>query len=110
MPSDPRISTTALPLSPGVMIYWPDTVLRTASPRAIIAAMKGLRTMRIATIIRQVFAHFQNLNLLALIHDMRYQQVARENWTSDRLLCPVAHGLANGQQVKEINVLGEFAN
>jgi len=67
--------------------------------------------MRIATAIRQVFGHFHNLNLLALIHDLRNHQTARENWTTnDALLCPVAHGLANGQQVKEVNLLGEFAN
>jgi hypothetical protein len=67
--------------------------------------------MRFSTAIRQVFGHFHNLNLLALIHDLRNHQTARENWTTnDALLCPVAHGLANGQQVKEVNLLGEFAN
>jgi hypothetical protein len=67
--------------------------------------------MRITTGIWQVFGHFHNLNLLALIHDLRNQQTARANWTTnDKILCPVAHGLANGQQVKEVNLLGEFAN
>ena len=55
--------------------------------------------------------HFHNLNLLALIHDLHSRQTEPENWTTnDKLLCPVAHGLANGQQVKEVNLLGEFAN
>jgi hypothetical protein len=67
--------------------------------------------MRISTGIREVFGHFHNLNLLALLHDLRGGRAAREDWsTTDKLLCPVAHGLASGQQVREINLLGEFAN
>jgi hypothetical protein len=67
--------------------------------------------MRISTGIHAVFGHFQNLNLLALMHDLRTSQTARQDWVSTgKLLCPVAHGLANGEQVKEVNLLGEFAN
>jgi hypothetical protein len=67
--------------------------------------------MRISTGIREVFGRFHNLNLLGLLHDLRGRRTAREDWsTADKLLCPVAHGLASGQQVREINLLGEFAN
>jgi hypothetical protein len=67
--------------------------------------------MRIATGIREVFGRFQNLNLLALLHALRAGRAAREDWsTADNLLCPVACGLASGEQVREINLLGEFAN
>jgi hypothetical protein len=67
--------------------------------------------MRISTGIRNEFGHFHNLNLLALIEDLRRDQMAREDWTSTgKLLCPVAHGLASGQEVRQVNVLGDMAN
>jgi hypothetical protein len=67
--------------------------------------------MRIATGIREVFGRFHNLNLLALLQDLDMGSTAREDWaTTGKLLCPVAHGLASGSQVREVNILGEFAN
>jgi len=67
--------------------------------------------MPISTGILNVFGHFQNLNLLALMHDLRDNMTAREDWaTSAKLLCPVAHGLSSGQQVREVNLLGDIAN
>lgn len=65
--------------------------------------------MTVSAIIRDVFGHFQNLNLLALLHDLRQDRAARQAWESDRLLCPVAHGLADGQQVQRLSVLGQIA-
>jgi hypothetical protein len=67
--------------------------------------------MRISAGIREVFGRFHNLNLLVLLHDLRADRAAREDWsTATKLLCPVAHGLASGAQVREVNILGEFAN
>jgi hypothetical protein len=52
--------------------------------------------------IRNVFDYFQNLNLLALLEDLRQQRAARGTWFSGLLLCPVAHGLGAEQQVQEL--------
>jgi hypothetical protein len=65
--------------------------------------------MSISTTIRDVFGHFQNLNLLALLHDLRQGRTARRAWASDRQLCPVAHGLPAGEQVQRLSVLGQIA-
>src|SRR5438552_2341124 len=48
---------------------------------------------------RQVFVHFQNLNLRVLIDDLRAGRVVSGNWSFDRDLCPVAHGVADGRTV-----------
>jgi hypothetical protein len=65
--------------------------------------------MAIESMIRDVFGHFQNLNLLALIYDLDQDRTARQAWTSGSLLCPVAHGLPAGQQVQQLSVLGQIA-
>jgi hypothetical protein len=66
--------------------------------------------MSVAACIRDVFAHFQNLNLLALLHDLRGGQTAKRSWISTGAnLCPVAHGLPAGSQVRELLVLGQTA-
>lgn len=65
--------------------------------------------MAISVGIREVFGHFQNLNLLALLHDLRSRSTARQAWSTGTLLCPVAHGLPAGQQVRELSVLGQAA-
>jgi hypothetical protein len=59
--------------------------------------------------IRDVFGHFQNLNLLALLHDLIQDRTARQAWSSGTRLCPVAHGLPSGQQVQQLAVLGQMA-
>ena len=56
--------------------------------------------------IRGIFAHFQNLNLLALLHDLRTDRTARGAWLDGSLLCPIAHGLSTGRQVRELESLG----
>ena len=66
--------------------------------------------MLIETAIRKVFAHFQNLNLLALVHDLEHDGAARADWSARHFLCPVAHGLASAQQVREVNLLNQMAN
>jgi hypothetical protein len=60
--------------------------------------------------IRAVFGHFQNLNLLALIHDLASGQTAHQSWSLDTRLCPVAHGLPARQDVMELNILGQTAD
>lgn len=65
--------------------------------------------MSVSAIIRDVFGHFQNLNLLALLRDLQQDRTARQTWASDRLLCPVAHGLPAGDQVQRLSVLGQIA-
>jgi hypothetical protein len=64
--------------------------------------------MSISPIIRDVFGHFQNLNLLALLHDLQQDRTARKSWANGRRLCPIAHGLPAGQQVQRLSVLGQI--
>ncbi len=66
--------------------------------------------MSVASIVRDVFDHFQNLNLLALLQDLRAGRTARHAWLSGGLLCPLAHGLRAGRQVRELNALGQAAD
>jgi hypothetical protein len=60
--------------------------------------------------IRAVFGHFQNLNLLALLHDLASAQTVQQGWSFGTLLCPVAHGLPARRDVMELNVLGQTAD
>jgi hypothetical protein len=66
--------------------------------------------MPVAPRIHSVFGHFQNLNLLALLQDLREGRTARQAWHSGSLLCPVAHGLAHGAQVQRLRALGQAAD
>lgn len=63
--------------------------------------------MPVSAEIQAVFGHFQNLNLLALLHDLRAGRVVRQAWLSGSLLCPVAHGLPSGSRVCELRALGQ---
>jgi hypothetical protein len=63
--------------------------------------------MSISLDIRGVFGHFQNLNLLTLLQDLHSGRTARQAWSTGALLCPVAHGLPTGQQVRELVLLGQ---
>lgn len=66
--------------------------------------------MLISSSIREVFAHFQNLNLLALLVDLRQERIARQSWILGARLCPVAHGLASGQQVRTLAIMEQDAD
>jgi hypothetical protein len=66
--------------------------------------------MPVASRVYAVFGHFQNLNLLALLHDLREGRTARQAWLSGSLLCPVAHGLSQGAQVRVLRALGQAAD
>jgi hypothetical protein len=57
--------------------------------------------------VRQVFAHFQNLNLRVLIDDLRRGHVTRGNWSFAGDLCPVAHGLPGGRAVGLLRYLSQ---
>jgi hypothetical protein len=60
-------------------------------------------------IIRGVFGHFQNLNLLALLHDLRIGRTTRNSWSTGTELCPVAYGMPIGRLVSELRYLGQTA-
>jgi hypothetical protein len=59
---------------------------------------------------RNLFARFQNLNLLFLIHDLRRGLIARGNWLAQDRLCPVAHGMADGAAVEHLEYLNHARN
>jgi hypothetical protein len=66
--------------------------------------------MAIQCAILEVFSRFQNLNLLALLHDLRSDRTARQAWSIGASLCPVAHGLPAGQHVRQLSILGQAAD
>ena len=66
--------------------------------------------MAIAQSMREVFGYFQSLNLLALLHDLQHDNAARQSWYSGSQLCPIAHGLASGQEVRQLCVLGQSSD
>src|SRR5438128_2444877 len=59
--------------------------------------------------IRAVFDHFHNLNLLALMEDLRVGRTPRQAWRSGSWLCPIAHGLPAGKEVSQVSALGQIA-
>jgi hypothetical protein len=63
--------------------------------------------MAVSPEIQAVFGYFQNLNLLALLQDLRDGRTAWEAWQSGDLLCPVAHGLPAGSWVRQLSALGQ---
>jgi hypothetical protein len=71
---------------------------------------KRKTTMPVSTTIREVFGHFQNLNLLALLHDLRGNRTARQTWADSEGLCPIAHGLAAPRQVQQLSTLEQIAD
>jgi hypothetical protein len=79
-------------------------------PCGISFADKKGKATAISPGIRAIFGHFQNLNLLALLQDLRDGRTAQRTWFSGSLLCPVAHGLPDGPRVRELSVLGQATN
>lgn len=57
--------------------------------------------------VQEIFARFQNLNLRALVEDLRRGQVTRGDWGFAENLCPIAHGLAGGQSVGLLRYLSQ---
>jgi hypothetical protein len=64
---------------------------------------------KVHSIIQSVFGHFQNLNLLVLLDDLRRERVTHDAWATGKLLCPVAHGMPFGQFVSDLRYLGQTA-
>jgi hypothetical protein len=42
---------------------------------------------------RDLFARFQNVNLLALMRDLEEGRVIRNSWVRDGRMCPISHGV-----------------
>lgn len=64
---------------------------------------------KVHAIIHGVFGHFQNLNLLVLLDDLRRERVTHHAWSAGKDLCPVAHGMPFGQLVSDLRYLGQTA-
>jgi hypothetical protein len=64
---------------------------------------------KVHSIIQSVFGHFQNLNLLVLLDDLRRERVTHDAWSAGKFLCPVAHGMPFGQLVSDLRYLGQTA-
>jgi hypothetical protein len=66
------------------------------------------QSVPVSPAIQSVFGHFQNLNLLTLIEDLRTGRTTRQAWrSSGGLLCPVAHGLPSGPLVQDLCELAQ---
>jgi hypothetical protein len=63
--------------------------------------------MSVEPMIRSVFGPFQNLNLLVLLEDLRRGRTAQGDWAYRDQLCPVAHGLASGRQVCDLETVDQ---
>ena len=63
--------------------------------------------MNVEPMIRSVFGPFQNLNLLVLLEDLRHGRTAQGDWSYGDQLCPVAHGLASGRLVCDLETLDQ---
>jgi hypothetical protein len=62
-----------------------------------------------SAVIHKVFGHFQNLNLLVLLDDLRRERAAQGAWATGNDLCPIAHGMPHGQVVSDLCYLGQTA-
>ncbi len=63
--------------------------------------------MSVEPMIRSVFGPFQNLNLLVLLEDLRGGRTAQGDWAYRDRLCPVAHGLASGRLVFDLETVDQ---
>jgi hypothetical protein len=95
------------PVGEGASVKLPlaTTIGESGSPTS-----RRIAAMALSPKVFAVFGHFQNLNLLALIEDLRAGRTARQAWLSGHHLCPVAHGLRRGDQVLELRSLGQSAD
>src|SRR6267142_5430312 len=60
--------------------------------------------------LRPIFARFQNLNLVFLIEDLRRGLTARGGWLEHANLCPVAHGMPDGDTIEHLEYLNYARN
>lgn len=63
--------------------------------------------MKSDSVVLNVFGHFQNLNLLILIQDLRAGRAMQGAWAFGGELCPVAHGMPMGQLVSTLRYMGQ---
>lgn len=66
--------------------------------------------MAIVPGLRPIFARFQNLNLVFLIEDLRRGLTARGGWLENAHLCPVAHGMPDGDTIEHLEYLNHARN
>jgi hypothetical protein len=78
-----------------------------SSPNKTLLLEEMQPDMTRGLLVREVFVHFQNLNLRVLIEDLRRGQVTRGSWAFADDLCPVAHGLGSGQAVSVLRYLSQ---
>jgi hypothetical protein len=63
--------------------------------------------MHVHSLVRELFSRFENLNLLTLREDLRRGLAARGDWLSSGMLCPLAHGLSNGEVVRHLRCVSQ---
>src|SRR5437773_1441129 len=68
------------------------------------------RSEQSMTSISSIFARFQNLNLVFLIEDLRRGLTARGSWLEHANLCPVAHGMPDGDTVEHLEYINHARN
>jgi hypothetical protein len=66
--------------------------------------------MAIVSSLRSIFERFQNLNLVFLIEDLRRGLTARGGWLEHANLCPVAHGMPDGDTIEHLEYLNHAKN
>ncbi len=66
--------------------------------------------VQVRPLVREVFGHFPNLSLIALIQDLRYGHIAKGDWSSSHSLCPVAHGMVDGEGVNQLSAATQAIN
>jgi hypothetical protein len=63
--------------------------------------------MHVHSLVRGLFSRFENLNLVMLREDLRRGLAARGDWLSSGSLCPLAHGLSDGEVVRQLRCLSQ---
>jgi hypothetical protein len=71
---------------------------------------KVVSDLQTRPLVREIFGHFANLNLLALLEDLRHGQIAKGDWSSNQSLCPVAHGMEDGEAVRQLRAATQAIN
>jgi hypothetical protein len=66
--------------------------------------------MHVHSLVRDLFSRFENLNLLMLREDLRRGLAARGDWLSSGTLCPLAHGLSDGEVVRHLRCVSQAVN
>jgi hypothetical protein len=62
------------------------------------------------TLVHELFGRFQNLNLAVLREDLRRGLTAKGDWASSGNLCPLAHGMSDGEVVRQLRCISQAIN